>query len=48
MHNIGCNTLKKKIMAQDIQDNEIKNLIAEETERQEHGIELIASEKLYI
>ncbi|MBG6132935.1 glycine hydroxymethyltransferase [Aquimarina sp. EL_43] len=31
-------------MAQDIQDNEIKNLIAEETERQEHGIELIASE----
>ncbi len=44
MHNIGCNTLKKKIMAQDIQDNEIKNLIAEETERQEHGIELIASE----
>lgn len=31
-------------MVQDIQDNEIKNLIAEETERQEHGIELIASE----
>ncbi|WP_034240836.1 serine hydroxymethyltransferase [Aquimarina atlantica] len=31
-------------MVQDIQDNEIKNLIAEETERQEYGIELIASE----
>ncbi|WP_101450891.1 serine hydroxymethyltransferase [Aquimarina sp. MAR_2010_214] len=31
-------------MVQDIQDNEIKNLITEETERQEHGIELIASE----
>ncbi|WP_074409652.1 MULTISPECIES: serine hydroxymethyltransferase [Aquimarina] len=31
-------------MVQDIQDNEIKNLIVEETERQEHGIELIASE----
>ncbi|EZH74412.1 serine hydroxymethyltransferase [Aquimarina atlantica] len=27
-----------------MQDNEIKNLIAEETERQEYGIELIASE----
>ncbi|WP_200822856.1 serine hydroxymethyltransferase [Aquimarina sp. AU58] len=36
--------LKKENMVQDIQDNEIKNLIAEETERQEHGIELIASE----
>ncbi len=31
-------------MIQDIQDKEIKNLIAEETERQENGIELIASE----
>ncbi len=31
-------------MVQDIQDNEIKNLIAEETKRQEYGIELIASE----
>jgi glycine hydroxymethyltransferase len=36
--------VKKENMVQDIQDNEIKNLIAEETERQEHGIELIASE----
>ncbi len=44
MLNIGCNMLKKENMVQDIQDNEIKNLIAEETERQEHGIELIASE----
>ncbi|WP_103069959.1 serine hydroxymethyltransferase [Aquimarina sediminis] len=31
-------------MVQDIQDIEVKNLIAQETERQEHGIELIASE----
>lgn len=31
-------------MVQDIQDNEIKNLIVEETKRQEYGIELIASE----
>ncbi|PKV49476.1 glycine hydroxymethyltransferase [Aquimarina sp. MAR_2010_214] len=44
MFNIGCNMLKKENMVQDIQDNEIKNLITEETERQEHGIELIASE----
>ncbi|WP_062056488.1 serine hydroxymethyltransferase [Aquimarina longa] len=31
-------------MVQDILDNEVKNLITEETERQENGIELIASE----